>query len=109
MPSERERRRLLWPGDALLATVEILDGVPDGVSCSFAPTGEQRQECHFHAGKLHGDYRCWWDNGHLKEQGQYGAGNRVGRYEWLDRDGSVIRTVGYPPAAPELPDSKRPT
>jgi hypothetical protein len=40
----------------------------------------------------------WWDNGNIKERGQYDSGIRVGRYEWFDQDGTAIKVLDYPPA-----------
>lgn len=96
MESQRETRRVLWPNGTVLAATEFLDGVPDGISRSFSMNGELRQECHFERGKLHGRFTTWWDNGNLQEQGQYDSGNRVGRYEWFDRDGATVRVVDFP-------------
>ena len=98
MESQRETRRVLWPDGTLLATSEFLEGVLDGLSQSFSMNGELRQECHFQRGRLHGRFITWWDNGNLHEQGQYDTGNRVGRYEWFDRDGATIRVVEFPSA-----------
>ncbi|MGC1522887.1 MAG: hypothetical protein WA803_15210 [Steroidobacteraceae bacterium] len=98
MASQRETRQVTWPDGTVLATTEHLDGVPDGVSRSFSMTGKLRQECHFLEGKLHGEYKSWWDNGKVKERGQYASGIRVGRYEWFDRDGTEVKVVDYPPA-----------
>ena len=50
----RETRRILWPDGTVLATMEYLDGVLDGISRSFSMNGELRQECHFEHGELHG-------------------------------------------------------
>ena|SRR5579862_7923596 len=96
MESQRETRRIPWPDDTVLATTEFLDGVPDGVSHSFAPNGALRQECNFQKGKLHGRFKIWWENGNIQEQGQYDSGHRVGRYEWFDRNGATLRVVEFP-------------
>jgi antitoxin component YwqK of YwqJK toxin-antitoxin module len=95
MASQRETRQVLWPSGTVLATVEYLDGVMEGVSRSFSMTGELRQECHFKGGKLHGSYKIWWENGNLKELGQYHSGSKAGRWEWFDRDGAPVRAVDF--------------
>jgi len=87
---------MLWPDGTVLATTEFLDAVQDRLSRSFSTTGELRQECHFQRGKLHGRFTTWWDNGNLQEQGQYDSGNRVGRYDWFDRNGATVRVVEFP-------------
>lgn len=46
-------------------------------------------EMHHRAGEPHGSYQSWWDNGALKEQGQYRAGNRVGIYSWYLENGEL--------------------
>ena len=92
----RETRRVLWPDGTVLATVEYLDGVLDGISRCFSINGELRQETHFKRGKVHGRLTTWWDNGNLQERGQYDSGNKVGRYEWFDRAGATKRVVEFP-------------
>jgi len=60
--------------------------------------GNLRQECRFQGGKLHGDYKSWWENGNIKEKGQYDSGRKVGRYEWFDHDGVTTRVGDFPAA-----------
>ncbi len=49
----------------------------------------------YRAGQLHGPYQTWWDNGQLKESGNYDMGRRVGIYRWFKDDGTVWQTHDY--------------
>jgi antitoxin component YwqK of YwqJK toxin-antitoxin module len=94
--SQRETKRICWPSGQLLAIAEVLNGKFDGLTRSFSLTGDLAVESHFKEGKAHGAFVLRWDNGNIREQGQYALGKRVGRYEWFERNGAAIRFVDYP-------------
>lgn len=51
------------------------------------------RECGYSGGELHGDYKCWWDNGQPKEVGTFERGRKVGRYTWFKEDGTVWQSL----------------
>lgn len=92
----RETRKVADGNGRVLATDDYVDGVLDGVSRVFLPTGTMVEEMHFAAGEMHGPYRCWWENRQLKEQGNYANGKRVGEYLWFKDDGTLWMSHVYP-------------
>ena len=92
----REARKVTDNDGRVLATAEYVDGVLDGVSRVFLPSGTLVVEMHFSAGEMHGAYRSWWDNRVLKEQGNYANGKRVGEYLWFKDDGTLWTSHVYP-------------
>jgi antitoxin component YwqK of YwqJK toxin-antitoxin module len=50
---------------------------------------------HYLHGQFNGPYRAWWDNGFLKESGEYADGQRVCEYRWYKEDGTLMQLHTY--------------
>jgi antitoxin component YwqK of YwqJK toxin-antitoxin module len=78
-----------------------VDGKPHGLYQEWSLDGTLAVEAHFEHGQHYGEYKSWWENGQLKEEGTYqNDGQRVGRYRWYKTNGEVWseRDYGTPPA-----------
>jgi antitoxin component YwqK of YwqJK toxin-antitoxin module len=91
----RKTREILGDGGRVLATAEYVGDVLDGVSRVFSSAGALTQELTYRAGKRHGSYRTWWDNGQPKEAGTYDMDRRTGLYRWYYEDGTLWQEHDY--------------
>ena len=85
----RELPEKYHPTCELLYSLELLDGVPHGIEQTWHVPGVLTIRAHFQAGLLNGSYESWWNNGSIKERGQYHLGKRVGTYYWFRQTGEL--------------------
>ena len=52
-------------------------------------------QAEFKQGEHDGEFRSWWNNGNLKEEGQFSFGKRIGKYRWYDEDGTLLQEHIY--------------
>ncbi len=69
--------------------VEMVNGAFQGRSESFYLSGMIHCKANYFQDELNGPYELWWENGQLKEVGEYKMGKKSGLYSWFKLDGSL--------------------
>jgi antitoxin component YwqK of YwqJK toxin-antitoxin module len=83
-----------WSGDGVLIyETNFEHGKQHGEARVWNEHGVLIRVCHFENGELHGHYWSSWENGKIKEEGEYQHGKRVTPYTWYDQEGGVIQSV----------------
>jgi antitoxin component YwqK of YwqJK toxin-antitoxin module len=81
-------RRVTFFGN--LVIYETMDEKKHGPYLEYhgSTTNSQKKiECAYQDGLLHGDYRCWYVNGRLKERSRWVHGHQVGPVRWYNSHG----------------------
>ena len=57
---------------------------------AIGPNGQPMKVAYYDNGKLHGDFRKWYDNGQLMEEAHYSNGSPRGNFKRWNQDGQEI-------------------
>jgi uncharacterized protein len=79
----------------LLELVEGEEPLPHGVRVNYYVTGVPEQVAYYDRGRLHGPLQLFYPNGQLKRLEMMQAGERSGKWETYDEDGSKRDVACY--------------
>lgn len=83
------------PAGAPMERVAYAEGLRDGESLAWYPSGALRWKREFRRGLKHGRHVGWWENGHRKFEYRYAKGRYLGAAREWYADGRLAREMHY--------------
>ena len=84
----------------LVAEMSFKNGIQDGVSTQYFPSGRVRFEKSYRSNTLHGESREWFENGSLKQRTVHEFGFVLESDEW-DEAGAQVKSFRLTEADPQ--------
>ena len=74
----------------LLSEIEYVDGLQEGTSRDYYPSGQVRSEGMYRGNNADGPEREWFENGHLRREAMLDSAHIVSEKVW-DEAGTLVR------------------
>ncbi len=76
-------------------TISVVNGIPNGISIGYYPTGIKRFEAFYKNGKFHGLSKIYYKNGNLHYKFTTNQDKLVGLIETFKEDGTFYKNITY--------------